>query len=65
MRDTVAKLFQFAYLGFGALFIFKAYNIWNVDRSRAYLMLFLSATAIFLFFFRRHFNNKFKNRKQQ
>ncbi|MDA0177562.1 MULTISPECIES: hypothetical protein [Mesoflavibacter] len=55
------KIFQFAYLVFALLFLYDAITNWG--ESRAYASLLLGVLAVFMFFFRRKFNNKFdKNR---
>lgn len=61
----ISTIFQYLYLVFAGLFVFKGFSIWSTDRSRAYLMLFLAGVAIFMYFFRKHFNTKFQNRKNQ
>jgi len=47
------------------LSIFMAFSKWSVDRSRAYLFLFLAAVTGFNFFFRRHYQKKFEARKRE
>lgn len=54
----IFKVFQYAYLVFAVLFIYDAYEQWG--KQRAYMSLILAATAIFMFFFRRKFNKRFK-----
>ena len=59
------KIFQYAYIAFAILFIYEAIDIWSTDRNRAYLYLFLSVFAIFIFFFRKKYRKKFDDRQNQ
>jgi amino acid transporter len=43
---------------------FMAFNLWNADRSKAYIFVFLAVITTFMFFFRRHYLNKFEQRKR-
>ena len=61
----IAKFFQYIYLFFGALFLYDAVTNWNVDRNRTYISLAFTALAIFMFFFRRKFNKKFEDNKNE
>ncbi|MBU2939179.1 hypothetical protein KO494_06475 [Lacinutrix sp. C3R15] len=57
----IAKFFQYIYLFFAALFLYDAVSNWNAEGNRAYVSLAFTALAIFMFFFRRKFNNKYKD----
>jgi hypothetical protein len=58
--------FQYVYLVFAALFLYDAYSEWTNDNgSRALMSLLLGALAIFIFFFRKRFKNKFKDQNKQ
>ncbi len=57
-----SKFFEFVYLAAAAFFLYEAVMIWNTERGKAYLFLLFVVIAIFMFFFRRHFRNKFQNR---
>ncbi len=41
-----------------------AFNLWNSDRSRAYIFVFLAVITTFMFFFRRFYFKKFEQRKR-
>ena len=56
------KYFQYAYLVFAILFIVEAIMVWQTSYQRALLFLFLAIVAIFMFFFKRHFRNKYKDK---
>ena len=58
------KFFQYAYIIFGALFLWDAITNWYTDRNRAYMSLFFAALAVFMFFFRKRFRKKIEDRKQ-
>ena len=59
-----SKFFQYAYLIFAALFIYDAVDKYFNQGIVAYASLLLSATAIFMFFFRRKFAKKFDKKDQ-
>nr|WP_299344001.1 hypothetical protein [Allomuricauda sp.] len=44
---------------------YMAINLWNVDRNRAYIFVFLAVITCFMFFFRRHYYKKFQERKKK
>lgn len=60
----LSKFFEFVYLGVAGFFLYEAVRTWNIDRSNAYLFIFFVVICIFMFFFRRHFRQKYKNRKE-
>ena len=60
---TFLKYFHFAYLLFAVLFIYDAIASWG--ETRAYASLLLGATALFMFFFRRRFHNKYDDRNNK
>ncbi len=41
-----------------------AFNLWDTDRNRAYIFIFLAAITGFMFFFRRFYFKKFEQRKR-
>lgn len=43
---------------------FMAYNLWDTDRNRAYIFVFLAVITGFMFFFRRYYLKKFEQRKR-
>lgn len=46
------------------LSVFMAFNLWEADRNKAYIFMFLAVITTFMFFFRRHYYKKFQNRKK-
>ncbi len=59
-----SKFFEIAYLAVAVFFLYETVRIWDTERSRAYVFIFLSVIAIFMFFFRRHFRKKYNNRNK-
>lgn len=61
----ILKFFQYAYIIFAALFLWDAITNWSVDRNRAYMSLFFTALAVFMFFFRNRFRKKIEDRNNK
>lgn len=59
------KYFEFAYMAFAIFFIIEAVRTWADSESRAYLYLFFSALAVFMFFFKRKFRKKIENKNKK
>ena len=58
------RYFEYAYLIIGGFFIFETFAIWDAERSRAYIFIFLAVMAIFMFFFKRNFRRKLEKRQK-
>ncbi|AZQ43620.1 hypothetical protein [Nonlabens ponticola] len=58
------KYFEYAYVAFALLFFATAIYEWNIDRSRSYVLLFMGAIAVFMFFFKRRFRRRFEERNK-
>ncbi len=56
------QFLQYAYLIFAVLFIYDAISKWGGERDRAYISLVFAVIAIFMFFFRRKYANRFRDR---
>lgn len=52
------KYFEYAYLVIAAFFLFETIRLWNLERNRAYLFIFFTVLAIFMFFFKRRFRKR-------
>lgn len=66
--NKLTNLFQAAYLGFAALFIYQAIANWDLDRNKSYLFLGGAVIAVFKFFFNRKYRKRFEdhyNEKKQ
>lgn len=59
-----SKFFEIAYLAVAVFFIYESVRIWQSEQSRAYVFIFLSVIAIFMFFFRRRFRKKYEDRNK-
>lgn len=55
------KYIQYVYLAFAVFFIYEAVMQFINDDNKYVLSLLFVALAIFLFFFKRRFYNKYKN----
>lgn len=62
MLHKITKIFEYFYLVVAVFFIYETYNLWNENRSKAYLFLFFTVIAIFMFFFRRNFRRRVEKR---
>ena len=58
----ILQFLKYAYLVFAILFLYDAINKWNNDRNGAYISLLFVALAVFMFFFRKKFRKRFKDR---
>ena len=56
------KFVQYFYLAFAAFFAYDAFA--NYTNNKSYLLsIIIAAVSLGMFFFRRHFYNKYQNRK--
>lgn len=55
------KIFQYSYLVLAALFIYDAIDKYTVNGELSYTSVLFAALAVFMFFFRKRFNQKFKD----
>jgi hypothetical protein len=53
------KIFHYVYLIFAVFFLYDAFVKYQ-NKESILLSLLLAGAAIFMFFFRGHFNNKFR-----
>jgi DMSO reductase anchor subunit len=60
---TYLKIIQYLYLSFGVFFLYDAYTKYS-NNENPYLSLIIAVVAIAMFFFRKHFYNKQKNRQK-
>lgn len=54
----MSKIFEFGYLIIAVVFLVEVVSEWNEDRNSAYMMLFFSVLAVFMYFFRKRFRKK-------
>lgn len=57
------KYFEYAYLVIAAFFVYQTIVVWQTERSRAYVFLFMAALAVLMYFFKRRFRKKIEKRK--
>lgn len=62
--QKIWKIFEYGYLIIAIVFIVETVLKWNENREKAYLFLLFSIVAIFMYFFRKRFRNKFENRNK-
>lgn len=58
------RIFEIVYLIVAVLSAIEVYSTWNTDRNRAYLFLLFFVGALFMYFFRRRYRQKFEQRKK-
>lgn len=58
------RFFEVAYLVIGVISILEVIKNWETNRNRAYLFLVFGLVSVFMFFFRRHYRQKFEQRKK-
>ncbi|MCX2679948.1 DUF6526 family protein [Galbibacter sp. EGI 63066] len=59
------KIFEIAYLVIAVVSIYEVVQEWNNDRNRAYLFVLFAVISIGMFFFRRYYRKKFKERQNK
>jgi|UniRef100_UPI00404B837D hypothetical protein len=61
----IQKIIQYGYLFVAVFFGYETFRLWNIDRSKAYMLLVFALLAVFMFFFKKHFRKKMdaQNRK--
>ena len=65
MRNKLYILFEYLYIIMAGFSVYITLTSWNEDRNRAYLFLFFTVVAIFMFFLKRNFRKKIENSKNQ
>ncbi|MCK7588998.1 hypothetical protein M0G43_00270 [Subsaxibacter sp. CAU 1640] len=59
------KFFQYAYLFIAVFFLYETYRNWNIDRNRAYMLMFFAVLAVFMYFFKKNFMKRFEDRNKK
>lgn len=57
------RISEVLYLVIAVISLFEAYKLWNIRPEKAYLFLGFTALAVFMYFFRKRYREKFNNRK--
>lgn len=64
MGSKIYQLFEYAYLAMAGFSIYLVVSNWETDRNRAYLFVFFTVVAIFMFVFKRRFRNRLEQRQR-
>jgi hypothetical protein len=62
---NLQKIIQYAYLFIAVFFGYETYRNWDLDRNKAYMLLFFAALAVGMYFFKKHFRKKFDDKSKQ
>lgn len=65
MGNKLYLLFEYLYVVMALFSIDITISTWETDRNRAYLFMFFTVVAIFMFFFKRKFRKKIENSNKQ
>jgi positive regulator of sigma E activity len=60
--QKIWKIFEYGYLIIAIVFMIETIINWNTNREKAYLLLLFSMLAVFMYFFRKRYRKRFKNR---
>jgi len=63
MGTKISQLFEYAYIFMALFSIYLVIQNWETDRNKAYLFVFFTLVAIFMFFFKRNFRKKIENQQ--
>jgi len=61
----ILQFFQYVYLFFAVIFIYDGIKNLDEDGNRAIISFVFAALAIFMYFFRKKFRNKFDNKNNK
>ncbi len=56
---------EYLYLAVALISIYKIGQLWEADRQQAYIFVFFAVVSIAMFFFRRNYRKRFKQRRDQ
>lgn len=62
---NLQKFIQYAYLLIAVFFIYETVRNWNLDRDRAYMLLFFAVLAVFMYFFKKNFMKRFDDKSKK
>ncbi len=65
MRNKIYRLFEYAYIVMALFSAYLAVINWPENRSRAYVFIFFTFVAVFMFFFKRNFRKKIEERDRK
>jgi len=58
--NKLGNIFQAAYIGFAALFIYQAIIRWGIPEGNSYLFIAGAIIALFKFFFNKKYRKRFE-----
>ncbi|MEZ4792600.1 MAG: hypothetical protein R2783_03780 [Gelidibacter sp.] len=61
----IQKFIQYAYLFIAIFFIYETYRNWDLNRDRAYMLLFFAVLAVFMYFFKKNFMKRFEDKTKK
>lgn len=61
----IQKFIQYAYLFVAIFFFYETYRNWDLNRNRAYMLLFFAVLAIFMYFFKKNFMKRYEDRNKK
>lgn len=64
MGNKIYQIFEYAYIVMAIFSIYLVITNWETDRNRAYLFVFFTVVAIFMFIFKRRFRKNIEKRNQ-
>ncbi|MDA8686111.1 hypothetical protein N9L94_03740 [Robiginitalea sp.] len=59
----ILRYTEYLYLAIFLVSLYEISKLWELDRERSYLFIFFALVSIAMFFFRRNYRKRFKNRK--
>lgn len=59
------KFILYAYLFVAIFFSYETFRNWNLDRDRAYMLLFFAVLAVFMYFFKKNFMKRFEDKTKK
>ena len=62
MQNKIYQLFEYAYIVMAVLSIYLVTTHWADNRGKAYMFIFFSVLAVFMFFFKRKFRKMTQQR---
>lgn len=61
----IQKFIQYAYLLVAVFFIYETFRNWNLDRDKAYMLLFFAALAVFMYIFKKRFMRRYEDNNKK
>ena len=55
---------EYVYLAIAAFMLYEGIRLWGDDRSKSYMLLAFAALAVFMYFFKRRFRQKYYDKNK-